>query len=260
MLLELSEVFVCPRCRPAQGMVVMVDRLEGRRVLEGRLGCPGCDVRVPVSRGTIRFDLAASGESEGGEEGGPAVPEGTTGHPSLPALLRDEAPEEAALRLAALLGAEKAEGYLLLGPGLAPLAGGVAARAPDAEVLALADAREADVEEGVARAVGVEPGRLPLFTGRLAGCALSAPSRPALREGARVLREEARLAVLAPGPGTREELAELPVRTTAEDERAIVAVRQPGGFEAPFARFPGGPRPRPETGEGAGNATEDGRA
>lgn len=255
MLLELSEVFVCPACRPAQGMVLMVDRMEGRRVVEGRLGCPGCDLRVPVRRGTIRFDLAAGEEEPAPGSGAPA--ETGDGRES-PELLREAGPEEAAVRLAALLGADRAEGYLLLGPGLSPLAAGVAARAPDAEVLTLAEAPAEGAEEGVAPAVGVDAEELPLFTGRMAGCALVAPSRRGLREGARVIREGARLAVLAPGPGTREALAELPVRTRAGDDRAVVAVREAGGFESPFARFPGGPRPRPEDDEAGEGRPERG--
>ena len=250
MLLELSEVFVCPSCRPAQGMVVVVDRLDGRRVLEGRLGCPGCDLRVPVRRAAVRFDLAAGDGSGSGRDrasgaaDAPDTPGGAPEDGRLPELLREAGPEEAAVRLAALLGADEAEGYLLLGPDLGALAAGVAARAPDAEVLALAREAVTGIEEGVARAVGVDPEEMPLFTGRMAGCALAAPSITGLREGTRVIREGARLVVLAPGPDCREAMEELPLRATAADERAVVAVREAGGFEAPFARFSGGPRPR----------------
>jgi len=250
VLLELSEVFVCPTCRPAQGMVVVVDRLDGRRVIEGRLGCPGCDLRVPVRRAAVRFDLAAGDGGGSGRDRASGAPDAhdTPGRAAddgrLPELLREAGPEEAAVRLAALLGADESEGYLLLGPGLGALAAGVAARAPDAEVLALAGGGAAGLEEGVARAVGVDAEEMPLFTGRMAGCALAAPSPAGLREGTRVIREGARLVVLAPGPGCREAMGELPLRTTAADERVVVAVREPGGFEAPFARFSGGPRPR----------------
>lgn len=261
MLLELSEVFVCPRCRPAQGMVVMVERLDGRRVLEGRLGCPGCDLRVPIRRGTIRFDRTAPppGAEEAGDPAAAGDDDGALGaggERRLPELLREAEPEEAAVRLAALVGADRAEGYLLLGSGLAPLAAGLAARAPDAEVLALAEGTERAPSEGVARAVGIDPSALPVITGRMAGAALAAPRVPELREAARVLREEARLAILAPGPGCREALEELPVRVAVDEDRAVVAVREAGGFEAPFARFQGGPRPR--SGEEGGPEEDDG--
>lgn len=261
MLLELSEVFVCPRCRPAQGLVVMVDRLEGRRVAAGRLGCPGCDLRVPVRAGTVRFDRARpagqageEGPEPAGEEGpepageaaagGPEAGEGSEATEPLPPLLRAEDPEEAAVRLAALLGADRAEGYLLLGPSLGSLAAGVAARAPEAEVLALGRGAPGEPAEGVGWAAGTDPEDLPVITGRLGGAALAAPSAAALGEGARVLREGARLVILEPGPGLEEELEELPVRPAVREERAVVAVRRAGGFEEPFARFPGGPRPR----------------
>lgn len=276
MLLELSEVFVCPRCRPAQGLVVMVDRLDGRRVSTGRLGCPGCDLRVPVERGTIRFERARrAGEPENGGPGpdpaaggdpdgaapGPPGGGGDAGRPSrsgtasrpLPELLDREEPGEASVRLAALLAADGAEGYLLLDRALAPLAAGVARRAPDAEVLALVDAPGEEPPEGVAPATGVDPAALPLVTGRMAGAALSAPGVDALREAARVVREGARLAVLDPGPEVRAALERLPLRPVADEERAVVAVRRPGGFEEPFARFPGGPRPRAGPGSGEGD-------
>lgn len=274
MLLELSEVFVCPRCRPAQGLVVLVDRLDGRRVVEGRLGCPGCDLRVPVERGTIRFDRSRGPDGAAAPEDAPAAPDGAAGvgpgetgagagtaHEGAgagggrpPALLRDAGPGEAALRLAALLGADRAEGYLLLGPGLAPLAAGVAERAPEAEVLALDGGPGEAPPEGVALAVGIDAEALPIVTGRMAGAGLADPAPGALREATRVLREGARLAVLAPGPACREALEELPLRLSADEERAVVAVREAGGFEVPFARFPGGPRPRPDEGTGDGPA------
>lgn len=232
-------------------MVVLVDRLDGRRVVEGRLGCPGCDLRVPVERGTIRFDRS-SGPDEGAgaarEEVRKAQEGPGPGGGGPPELLREAGPGEAAVRLAALLGADRAEGYLLLGPGLGALAAGVAERSPDAEVLALGGEPAEAPPEGVARAVGVDPDSLPIITGRMAGAALASPGTAALREATRVLREGARLAVLAPGPGCRQELEELPLRVPAAEDRALVAVREPGGFEAPFARFPDGPRPRP--GEG----------
>lgn len=271
MLLELSEVFVCPRCRPAQGTVVMVDRADGRRVLEGRLGCPACDLRVPIRDGVLRFDRAGppgedgEGEAATGSVDGDRPAAETPGDRRLPEMLREAEPGEAAVRLAALLGADAAEGYLLLGPGLAGLAAGVAARAPDAEVLALAGEPGDGPEAGVARAVGIDPAALPVVTGRMAGAALAAPRAEELEESVRVLAEEARLAVLAPGPSCREALEALPVRVAAAEGRAVVAVREPGGFEAPFARFPGGPRPgsRGEDGaepggEGAREGGDDG--
>lgn len=262
MLLELSEVFVCPRCRPAQGLVVMVDRLEERRVMTGALGCPGCDLRVPIREGTIRFERArSSGEPDGGGPGSsPGEPSeredrrgsSTEEREEPPPLLHTGDRDEDAVRLAALLGADRAEGYLLLGPGLGAMAAGVAARAPDGEVLALEGGGE-DPAEGVARATGMDLHRLPIITGRMAGAALIAPSAPVLEEATRTLREGARLAILEPGPELQGTMEELPVRTVAREDRAMVAVRQPGGFDAPFARFPAGPRPRPDDEAGGGD-------
>ena len=45
MLLDLSESLACPRCGPPQRVIVLVERMEGGRVLDGRLDCPGCESR-----------------------------------------------------------------------------------------------------------------------------------------------------------------------------------------------------------------------
>lgn len=255
MFLELSEIFVCPSCRPAQGLVVLVDAIEERRVREGHLGCPECELRVPIRGGVLRFDRAGgSGEGRGpagaragagtdAASGSDAAAEGA----SLDAaLLSGVDAGEGATRLAALLGAERAEGCLLLGPGLGRLALPLARLAGDAEVLSLAagapspgatgveadDGRgAADVDPtdpGVSRAAGVDPGDLPIVTGRLAGVALLGPTADAVREAVRVLEEGGRVVLLEPSPGARGALDGAPVGVAAAEEATVVAVREPG--------------------------------
>ncbi len=252
MFLELSEAFVCPRCRPAQGLVVLVDRIEGRRVVEGRLGCPECELRVPITEEVVRFDRiggpgdgvdgARGGAAPGGvEAGGTEAGEARPGDPDP--LLRDVDDEEAATRLAALLGADETSGYLLLGEGLEGLAAGLARLAPEAEVLSLAR-RPRSSETGFTRVVGAAGGVLPLFTGRLAGAALLSPDGIDAEEGIRVVRVGGRVGVLAAGTGAEEAVAASPVSEVAREEGVLVLRREEGGFEEPFARFRGGPRPR----------------
>ncbi len=253
MFLELSEIFVCPSCRPAQGLVVLVEAIEERRVREGHLGCPECELRVPIRDGVLRFDRARP-------SGGARDPDGGHGGDaagSAAALLSGVDAEEGATRLAALLGADGAEGCLLLGPGLGWLAAPLARLAGDAEVLALATRgrtpgaagkavddgrggtddgrRGADVdppESRVSRAGGVDPGDLPIVTGRLAGVALLRPTAEAVREAVRVLEEGGRLVLVEPSPGTREALDGAPVGVVAAEEAAVVAVREPGSAAA----------------------------
>lgn len=240
MLLELSEVFVCPACRPDRALVVLVDAAGDGRVREGRLGCPECETKVPIRSGTIRFDLV-----RGPEDGpaGAAAPSSAGSGPVAPGeeaadgieagLLAGVDREEGATRLAALLAADRAEGVLMLGPGLARLAGPLARLAGDAEVLALqVGPARAEAEAGVSRAAGVDPGALPVATGRLAGVALLRPGAGEVREAVRVLREGGRAVLLEPDREGRDALETQPIRTAAGGASAVVAVREPGDAPA----------------------------
>lgn len=234
---------MCPACRPGQGLVARVDQLEGRRVVEGFLGCPNCEARYPIREGVVRF------EDEGASPGAGEPP----GDPS-----------ETATVVAALMGLEKnGSGYVLLGHGLARVAGLVASLAEGVEVVALARAGEApgrarapgpgvdvpgsgadakgpgadapgpgaegpEEEQGGGRASlleGCDPDRLPLFSGRFRGVALTGGTGPAVEEAARLLGPRGRLVVLAPSEEARRAAAEGPLEVVASDARALVAVR-----------------------------------
>lgn len=239
MFLELSEVLVCPRCRPAQGLVVLADELEDRRLVEGHLGCPECERRFPVRHGVVRFDEPTGDEGEeaaGGDSrstgGGPAgeAPGRRGGHPRPPegseGWPEGADDETMATRVAALLGVTGGEGYLLLGPRLSDLAGAVSRRTGGAEVLALArGAGPAGPEEGVSPFRGVAPAALPVVSGRLRGVALLAPGREEIREGGRLLAAGGRLAVFRPSSSAEEAVREEDLEVLAADERALVAGR-----------------------------------
>lgn len=198
MRLELSELFVCPRCRPVQGLVVLVERLESdRRVRSGHLGCPACEARFPIRDGTVRF-----GEGTPPPSGSPDP--------------------ELATEAAALSGLREGEGVVLVDAGLAPLAARISELTGGAEVLALS---EDGSGEGVSRAAGVDPADLPLFAGRLDAAVLLGGRGAVVGEWARVLREGGRLVALRPSAEVREEVAGAPVEVMAEAERALVAVR-----------------------------------
>lgn len=252
MFLELSEAFVCPRCRPAQGLVVLVDRIEGRRVVDGRLGCPECELRVPIEEEVVRFDrigdaggvLPGAGRDEDGrDEDRRAEDRADTAPGGAAPFLADADDEEAAARLAALLGADATSGYLLLGEGLERLAPGVARLCAEAEVLSLVR-RPRSSETGVSWVVGAVGGGLPLFTGRMAGSALLSPGGTEAEEGIRVVRVGGRVVLLAPGTGSEDAIGASPVSEVAGQEGVLVLRREEGGFAEPFARFRGGPRPR----------------
>lgn len=247
MFLELSEILVCPRCRPRQGLIVMVDELEDRRVRAGDLGCPRCEARYPIRRGLVLLGPPA-GRGPGGPDGAAGrgdAPEGGGGsRPGAPSrdrpppeeasLFRGSDRAEAATRLAALLGLPGSGGPVMLGEGLAALAAGLARRARGVEVLALdpgsegrcTGRQEESGGDGVTRIVGASPVDLPLFAGRLAGVALLAPSPREVQEAARVLREEGRLVLVEPGGEAREAAVSGGMEVVADDERALVAVRR----------------------------------
>ncbi len=209
MLIELAEVLDCPDCRASVGLVAFADRMASRRIVEGRLGCPLCEIEVPIRQGTMRFDRSnavrrATSDPEAAgrlpaESVAVAPPTGSAG----------EAAEEAALRLAALLGVHDRAGMVvLLGPRLALHGSAVARIGGRLEVLAwLPDPADApasaapgieDLAAGVNPVLGAAPDRWPVRTGALHGIALTAPMAFPMGEIARCARPGARLVVEAP--------------------------------------------------------------
>lgn len=204
IFIELAEVLDCPDCRASAGLVAFVDRAASRRVVEGRLGCPLCEIEVPIRGGTMRFDLSAAAGST----------------PALVAPDAGEADPEAAMRLAALMGVtDRAGAAVLLGPGLTVHAPAVARLADRLEVLtwlpppgdssAAAGPASLPVEDlaaGVDPLCGAAPDGWPVRSGALHGIALAESLAPLLPEITRCARPGARLVVEGP---TRPDLAAL---------------------------------------------------
>ena len=51
MHLLLTDRLTCPRCGPEFGLILLADRMEERRVVDGVLGCPNCRDQYPVGGG-----------------------------------------------------------------------------------------------------------------------------------------------------------------------------------------------------------------
>ena len=212
MHLDLSELLACPSCGPRHGVVVSVDRIERRRVLEGFLSCPTCESRFPIRGGVIEFG------KESGPEREPAAGEAGAG---------DEPGSDDALRLAALLDLREGGGFVLLGGGLYGAAAGTAELAPGVQLLALVGVREAVVcAPRVSSAAGVSEVCLPLRDLRLRGAALRGGGAVALAEAIRTVRPGGRVVVLRPTPETLEATADLPLEVVVAEEAAIVALRR----------------------------------
>lgn len=204
MHLVLTDVLTCPRCGPEFGLIVRADRLESRRVLEGALGCLNCREEYPVHAGAADLRIAAGG---GADE--PAVP------PS--------GDEEAAFRLAALLGITEGPGLaLLLGPDAA-LAAGLARIVPHLEVVTVAPVPGRGPETaGVSRLAAGD--RLPLRDRAVRGVVVSGPGAlGALPEAARVLRPEGRIVVSGGGVGAAAAVEALGLRALLDQDGIVVA-------------------------------------
>jgi len=218
--LELSEIFVCPLCRPerglVQGLVVLVDEVEERRVRAGSLGCPECETRFPIRSGEIRFGEAARRSAPGGERAPDPSSEGRSGSSA-------EAGERA-VRAAALSGVREGEGPILLDRGLADRAVRISELTGGAEVLALGPG-PGEARPGATWLRGTDRGSLPFFSGRFAAVLVAGERGGAVGEFVRVLRGEGRLVVFAPDREIRTWLEERGLRVLASDERALVALR-----------------------------------
>ena len=206
MHILLTDILSCPRCGPEFGLVLLADRVDERRVLEGRLGCPNCREQYPVRGGVLDARLSADRAADAGESSDAAADD-----------------PGAAVRLAALLGLADARGTVLVaGPGAA-LAAEVAALVPELEVVALAAApAEGEERPGVSR-VAARAG-LPFRSRTLRGVALTGGADPALlAEGVRVLQPGARLVVEGAPAGAAELLSGLGAQVMLEQEGTVVA-------------------------------------
>lgn len=222
MFLELAEVLDCPDCEESVGLVTFVDQAESRRVVEGRLGCPLCEIEVPIRRGTMRFDLSDAARR--------ATPRAGTEPPA------GETAPEAALRLAALLGvSDRAGMVVLLGPRLAAHAAAIARLGDRLEVLVwLPDAADRsptaaavveDLVAGVDPLLGAAPHRWPIRSGALHGIALAAPIALPMSEVTRCARPGARLVVETPTPADLDSLAASEFAEVASDATVWVGER-----------------------------------
>lgn len=103
MFIELTDHLRCPAEHPESFLVLIPHRMEGRRVLEGLLGCPACQAEYPIAGGVTHL-----------------------GDPPVPPADRIAAPPPAEA-LHAFLGIEGPGGYVAL---VGQAAEGAAALAP----------------------------------------------------------------------------------------------------------------------------------
>lgn len=208
MLLDLSESLACPRCGPPQGMIVLVERMEGRRVLDGRLDCPVCEARFSLRDGIVNLGV------------GPA--------PDLPGSPDD--PDDS-VTAAALLGIRHGRGIVVVGDGLRPAAPEIASLSGGCEVVLLTPqglpagypGTGIPGQESVTPLAGSPEGVIPMLSGRAIGVVLEGGDAGMLDEAARVLAPGGRVVVIRPAADAEAHLRTPPFELLAADSRAIVA-------------------------------------
>jgi len=199
----LTDILTCPVCGEEHGLIARSDRIADRHILEGALACPRCERLFPIVDGVAWLN-----------EDGPDDRPATAGSEE----------EEAAIRIAALLGLERAHGFVLLVGAAARFADAVAAIAPNAGVVAAT--RSGAPLPAATRASRIVVGAyLPFSPGSLRGIWLGGDPDGALLEPAmRALHPTARLVL----EGVREDVGpRLPpgFRIVARDEDTVLCTR-----------------------------------
>ncbi|MGH7459602.1 MAG: Trm112 family protein [Pseudomonas sp.] len=205
MRVTLTDWLTCPSCGPAEGLVVLAERLESRQVIEGALGCPACQRQYPIRSGMADLRIQSSGEAAGFE----------------PACGSDADP----VRLGALLGITEGRGLVVLLGGAATHAGALAGMMPGLEIIAVgAHAASEAGAESVSRISA--DAVLPLRDGSVRGVVLDADMPNRLqREAVRVLAIGGRL-VISRAAADAEEIARVnALREDARDANHIVVTR-----------------------------------
>ena len=204
MHILLTDVLACPRCGPEFGLILLADRIDARRVVEGRLGCPNCREQYVISDGVAYMDAGV---------------EDSTADSPVPV------EQSEATRIAALLGVTQGPGYVLLAGDAARQASAVADLIADVEVIAVVRSAEG-APQGHGRSLVVSRG-IPVVPAKMAGVALTGHRIAELLENcARALKPAGRL-LLDPAPDdAAQRLAPLGLRVLAHEGTVLLAVRE----------------------------------
>ena len=207
MDLLLTDRLTCPRCGPDFGLILLADRLEDRRVLEGALGCPNCRDRYPVSDGF--GDVRPPPRT-------PFTDEESLAAPDSPTLME----------VAGLLGITAGAGHVALLGALAGHAGGLAGMLTSLEVVGISSGLRGHVETGGVSRLSAGR-RLPFRDQSLRGVALSGVDGlldPA--EAARVVARLGRVVVWGGVEGWEGALEGAGLTVLVSDATGVVAARQ----------------------------------
>lgn len=205
----LTDRLTCPRCGPEFGLILLADRMEERRVVDGTFGCPNCRDQLQVREGFADLRSPPRGLMLSGYAGGPG-----------------SRPDDDADRLIALVGVAQGPGTLVLAGEPARHAAAFAAGVEGIHVVAIdADLAGWSDIAGVSR-MAAGPG-IPLFSRSIRGVAIDARLGPAaLHDAARVAAPRARVvAVRADQAATGEIFREAGLEVMASEAGTVVAAR-----------------------------------
>jgi len=192
-------------------LIALADRLEARRVVEGRLGCANCRESYPIHAGVVDLRVARS---------------------SPLAISPDHAAgaDEQGYRVAALLGSQPMGSKVLILEHESLRAQGVSDLLPDAMLVAGAADASHEVPEPIDDAAIGGPSRtlhgavLPFATAGFRAIALlGSTSRSTLEEVKRVIAPGGRLVVDGGAPETAASLSDLGFDVLLDQDRTVVA-------------------------------------
>lgn len=208
MHILLTDVLTCPRCGPEMGLVVLADRMEGRRVMDGRLGCANCREEYPVIGGVADLRATAASRADAADPTRERAKAGGEG-------------EEDSFRTAALLGIGEGTGTALLLAASPDRVRRVGALLPNAQVVGGSRAgRGADAGAGWV----LHGPDLPFRDRSLRGVALLAEvTAGEVGEAARVLAPGARLILEVASDETRQAVAGAGLSTLLDQDGVVVA-------------------------------------
>ena len=198
MHLLITDQLTCPTCGPGYGLILLADRVEGRRVYEGRLGCANCERKYMVSAGIASFTEAEA--------------------PTVRPMAVD------AIRLAALLGVGEGPAQLLMIGGFDDVAPIVADMIADVEVIVANSGPIASAERMGVSKLRIDAA-LPLHDRSMRGVALDGALTHLVTEAARVCALAARVVVIEATATTRAAVTGSGLHIVADEADTIVAVR-----------------------------------
>lgn len=165
MFIELVDSLRCPRPHEPAWLVLGADRMDGRNVMDGVLGCPVCDARFPIANGMADLRTGAAP---------PAAPAAPAAAPHASPSAPDA---EQAMRLAAFLNLGDARGFAVLAGHWTAQATGVQT-ITDMHLLLVNPAPGVAIADGTSGILADD--RLPVAPGSAYGVALDRSASAAL--------------------------------------------------------------------------------